>query len=150
MNVPPESPGVALELSHPPTRKRKRCDNCGEWFPLTKPNRRFCNTQCKNEFGSHGSAFGPLKTKIENLIRKHVATTQPAALTSLAGQLVSMAELLAADQRAIRALYSRVRVLEAAVANQTPDAKAPRGLGAARKPRLTKRKPLRNIGYARG
>lgn len=150
MNVPPNPP--AADLATPTgKRKRKRCDNCGEWLELTKVNRRFCNTECKNEFHSHGSAFGPLKTKIETLIRKHVDTLQPAALTSLAGQLVSMAELLAADQRAIRALYSRVRVLEAAVANQTPDTKAPRGLGAAaRKPGLTRRKPLRNIGYARG
>lgn len=163
MNVPSESPQAAVATPEPIRYKRKRCRNCDKKFPLTKPNRQFCTTACKNEYGRHGSAFGPLKIKLEKLVRKLVAdeskrgwTTQlatlkaagfvmrdelPAAGASLASQVVSLAELLAADQRTIRALYSRVRVLEAAVANFTPDPhplKTYAGIGRARE-----RKPKR-------
>ena len=45
--------------------------NCNAWFPLTKPNRKFCCSKCKDEFGQHGSAFGPLKTRIETMMKRH-------------------------------------------------------------------------------
>jgi len=154
MNVSLESPQAVTAPPEPIRYKRKCCRNCDKKFPVTKPNRMFCTTACKNEYGRHGSAFGPLRIKLEKLVRKLVAaetktgsTTQigtlraagfvmrdelPAAGASLAKQVVSLAELLAADQRTIRALYSRVRVLEAAVANFHPDPRPPAGLGQAR------------------
>jgi hypothetical protein len=54
-----------------PKLKRKKCLNCDKKFELTKPNRKFCTTECKNEFGRHGSAFGPLKTHIETMMTRH-------------------------------------------------------------------------------
>lgn len=51
--------------------KRKRCLNCNALFDLTKPNRKFCGTNCKNEFARFGSAFGPLRTHIETMMTKH-------------------------------------------------------------------------------
>lgn len=37
---------------------------------MTKANRRFCNVKCKNEYHQHGSAFGPLKHRLEKLVVK--------------------------------------------------------------------------------
>lgn len=65
-NVP-----TAAQEEKKPKAKRKRCLNCDKLFELTKPNRKFCSTNCKNEFGRHGSAFGPLKTHIETMMNRH-------------------------------------------------------------------------------
>lgn len=144
MNVPRESPGVALELAPLTRYKRKRCENCDKKFPLTKPNRRFCTTACKNEYGRHGSAFGPLKIKLEKLVRKLVATEVKTGWTTQLATLRAAGFLMADDLPAafaaknvaletlthqLKALYARVRVLEAAVANGA-DAAAANARGA--------------------
>jgi len=55
-----------------PAPRRIRCQNC---FTLTPKNtkgnqqKRFCSNTCRYEFNRHGSAFGPLKSKIEAMIR---------------------------------------------------------------------------------
>jgi hypothetical protein len=64
---------VTIDLTPESTAKkfkRRRCDNCGDWFPLTKANRKFCKDQCKDEFHNHGSAFGPLKVTLTKLVEK--------------------------------------------------------------------------------
>lgn len=52
---------------------KKRCLNCPKFFPLTKPNRRFCSINCKNEYNRFGSSYGPLKAKLEKLIEQTIA-----------------------------------------------------------------------------
>jgi hypothetical protein len=48
---------------------RRRCANCDKPFPRTKPNRKFCGKQCKREYEQNGgTAFGPLKTRLEKLV----------------------------------------------------------------------------------
>lgn len=42
--------------------------NDGKLFDVTKPNRRFCSQSCKDEYHRHGSAFGPLKERLEKLV----------------------------------------------------------------------------------
>lgn len=49
--------------------ERKRCKNCPKMFPKTRPNREFCTPACKKEFHRHGSAFGPLKETLQNLVK---------------------------------------------------------------------------------
>ena len=54
--------------------RRRRCDNCNALFQPTSsyPVQRFCQKACRFEFHKHGSAFGPLKIKLEKLTLKTV------------------------------------------------------------------------------
>jgi hypothetical protein len=64
------------KLADPPKFRRKRCDNCGELFQPTRayPVQKFCQDNCRKEFHKNGgNAFGPLKSKIEGMIRKGTA-----------------------------------------------------------------------------
>lgn len=56
--------------------KRKRCKNCPKLFWKTRPNKLFCSEQCSREFREHGSAFGPLKEKLEKLVRSWMKSYQ--------------------------------------------------------------------------
>lgn len=62
-----------------PKRKRRRCANCNALFTVTKPNanppQRFCKDECRKQFAHFGCAFGPLKTKLEKIVRKMTAET---------------------------------------------------------------------------
>jgi hypothetical protein len=131
-----------------PRYKRKRCRNCDAKFLLTKPNRLFCSTACKNEYGRHGSAFGPLRVKLEKLVRKLVeaetkrgwtaqlATLRaagfvmrdelPAAEGSLAARVVSLAH-------ALRSIGARLRLVEFALGELTAGPRPMPGLGRAAK-----------------
>jgi hypothetical protein len=75
----PLSPKVRSErraqkkrLEDPPKlKRRRRCKNDGVLFPVTKPNREFCSDNCRKEFHANGgNAFGPLKTRLEKLVRQ--------------------------------------------------------------------------------
>jgi hypothetical protein len=50
--------------------------NCNALMKPGKITKKFCGPedpgkgQCKNEYHRHGSAFGPLKTRLENLVTK--------------------------------------------------------------------------------
>jgi hypothetical protein len=59
-----------LKKFEPPKKiPRRRCANCDKPFPKTKPNRKFCGKQCKREYEQNGgTAFGPLKTRLEKLV----------------------------------------------------------------------------------
>lgn len=48
--------------------RRMRCDNCFAPTPKRTGNKRFCSDQCRKEFHRHGSAFGPLRVKLEKII----------------------------------------------------------------------------------
>ncbi len=57
-------------LEDPKKFKRRRCKNDGVLFLVTKPNREFCSDNCRKEFHANGgNAFGPLKTRLEKLVR---------------------------------------------------------------------------------
>lgn len=67
--------GASYSVDSPPAADadkipRRRCYNCGGLFPLTKKNRKFCKTQCKDEFHNYGAAFGPLKVTLTKLVEK--------------------------------------------------------------------------------
>lgn len=71
----PTRPRIPAPLGHarPEPKKpgdlpKKRCRNCNKPFPLTKVNRAFCRQECKNEFHNFGSAYGPLKARLEKMI----------------------------------------------------------------------------------
>jgi len=57
-------------LEDPVPVKRIRCKNCGKLTEKRKPWAKFCSSSCRHEFARHGSAFGPLKTTLENLVKK--------------------------------------------------------------------------------
>jgi len=58
-------------LEEPKKIRRARCANCDKPFPKTKPNRKFCKKECKREYEQNGgTAFGPLKTRLEKLVRQ--------------------------------------------------------------------------------
>lgn len=85
----PEQPSIE---STPP-RKRKRCQNCFKLFS-TKLNWKtrkvlFCSDACRKEFHHHGSAFGPLRIKLEKMIdaRFRELVQKIAALEQRVGRL---------------------------------------------------------------
>lgn len=59
------------KLTQETTKKRRvRCDNCNELFEKTRKDHRFCKEGCRKEFFANGgNAFGPLKTRLEKLVR---------------------------------------------------------------------------------
>lgn len=60
-----------LRRLRPKKLSRKRCKNDGKLFDVTKPNREFCCDNCRKEFHANGgNAFGPLKTRLEKLVRQ--------------------------------------------------------------------------------
>ena len=63
---------LAARLKDPKPKRRGRCLNCFKLYVDESPNQRkkFCSKQCKEEFRSHGSAFGPLKAKLEKLVHQ--------------------------------------------------------------------------------
>jgi len=59
--------------------RRRRCVNCNRLYKPRKEHQRFCTdavkddpNHCRREFNRHGSAFGPLKIKLEKLVMKTV------------------------------------------------------------------------------
>jgi hypothetical protein len=55
-----------------PTKVRKmRCHNCNKLTPKNRYNQKFCSITCKREYEQNGgTAFGPLKTRLEKLVRE--------------------------------------------------------------------------------
>lgn len=70
----PLSPAVRRDrraAAQPPKNfPRKHCANCNRLFPVTQPKRKFCCSNCKDQFHNFGSAFGPLRCTLENLVAK--------------------------------------------------------------------------------
>jgi hypothetical protein len=61
-------------MREPKKFPRKRCQNCGGFMPILTARahrvKKFCGKTCKDEFHRHGSAFGPLKATLENLVKR--------------------------------------------------------------------------------
>jgi protein-arginine kinase activator protein McsA len=52
--------------------RRKRCANCDNRFWQVRSDQRFCCGNCRKQFFANGgNAFGPLKSRLEKMIRKH-------------------------------------------------------------------------------
>jgi ribosomal protein L37AE/L43A len=50
---------------------RKRCDNCDKRFHKNRKDQRFCCGNCRKEFFANGgNAFGPLKVRLEKLVKQ--------------------------------------------------------------------------------
>jgi hypothetical protein len=64
-----ERRAAVKKFSPPQVFPKKRCKNCPKMFPKTRANREFCSPACKKEFHRHGSAFGPLKETLQNLVK---------------------------------------------------------------------------------
>jgi len=62
------------KMREPKKFPRKRCQNCGGFMTITTARahrtKKFCKRSCKDEFHNHGSAFGPLKVTLENLVTR--------------------------------------------------------------------------------
>lgn len=83
-------------LADPPKGRHIRCRNCGKRSPVpeTVKIKLFCSPGCKAEYHRHGSAFGPLKTRLENLVRKYfkeIAQDRVAALEKRVAELEAAA-----------------------------------------------------------
>jgi len=108
-----------------PKLKRRKCLNCDKKFEVTKPNRKFCTTECKNEFGRHGSAFGPLKTHIETMMTRHTKQVR-IELADLVKKLDAAMPLIQARFEAIEKFLEECEVETepaAASAYSTPTAR---------------------------
>src|SRR5271154_2023750 len=83
MRIPQRTTASPQESPAPTPKKKfpkKRCLNCDKKFEKTKPNRKFCKQDCKDEYNRHGSAFGPLKTRLERIVKLEVAKRLEAAI----------------------------------------------------------------------
>jgi collagenase-like PrtC family protease len=93
----------------PDTLPRKRCKNCPKFFRVTKPNREFCSSKCRNEFHHHGSAYGQLK----DLLQKQVEKWNKETKKELTAQLQDIRERLTAIESTQVNLVDRIEDLEA-------------------------------------
>jgi hypothetical protein len=84
--IPPRRPGRETKPKPSKKLRRRRCNNCGTLYPLTKPTRKFCSEQCRKEFHQYGAAYGPLKAKLEKLIEQS-SRDREARLTRMIDQL---------------------------------------------------------------
>lgn len=101
-------------LEEPKKIRRARCANCDKPFPKTKPNRKFCKKECKREYEQNGgTAFGPLKTRLEKLVRQ---------ITGALELRLTFFEIL----------EKRVRDLEASTPSQSPSQPSPSETAANR------------------
>jgi protein-arginine kinase activator protein McsA len=73
---------------------RKRCDNCDKRFHKNRKDQRFCCANCRKEFFANGgNAFGPLKVRLEKLV-KQLVTPLELRLTSFEKRLLKIEEAL--------------------------------------------------------
>ena len=101
MNGHPETSTSPLEPVSPTIAAgRKRCDNCGKFFPLSGQNpandkkRRFCSTPCRNEFNRYGSSYGVLKDKLRKLIETESKEAAAKTFAPLVAELIAKPEFV--------------------------------------------------------
>lgn len=77
MSLAPRSKRRPSEPAPKKTYGTKKCKNCDRRFTRERANQEFCKiakdgtpSQCKAEFHRNRSAFGPLKGRIEGMIRE--------------------------------------------------------------------------------
>ena len=52
--------------------RRKPCEACGAKFKPVRPNQRFCQNKCRNDFHHHGGAYVALKPFMEKRVDAQV------------------------------------------------------------------------------
>jgi ribosomal protein L37AE/L43A len=73
---------------------RKRCDNCDKRFHKNRKDQRFCCANCRKEFFANGgNAFGPLKVRLEKLVKQLIVPLD-LRLTSFDKRLLKIEEAL--------------------------------------------------------
>jgi hypothetical protein len=60
----------------PPVFPIKRCLNDNKQFRQVKKNKVFCCDACRREYNRFGSAFGPLREKLEKMVRAWMKSYQ--------------------------------------------------------------------------
>lgn len=63
-------------------------------FLQTKPNRLFCSKTCKYEWNRFGNSYGPLRNKLEKLIRQQTAAAAKAQLAELRQELADFSRII--------------------------------------------------------
>lgn len=48
--------------------------------------KKFCNDECRNEFHKHGSAFGPLKGRLETLVKRWTREMEKRLMATIGEQ----------------------------------------------------------------
>jgi ribosomal protein L37AE/L43A len=106
---------------------RKRCDNCDKRFHKNRKDQRFCCANCRKEFFANGgNAFGPLKVRLEKLVKQLVRPLE-VRLTSFDKRLREIDEVLqAAAQDWLSSL------LRESVPSQSPNPPSPSETAASR------------------
>lgn len=97
---------------------------------MTKPNRKFCSDDCKNEYNRFGAAYGPLKDKLTKLIEQRVREATRAAFQQATAAMAAIehhAGLLIGTTLRIENLAKRLDTLE-----NFPPPDAEHGKAAAR------------------
>jgi hypothetical protein len=61
-----------MEPAPKPFQRRKRCKNCKQLFPPTKPNRVFCKTECKNIYNRFGPGYDAIWKKLTRNNRRAI------------------------------------------------------------------------------
>ena len=65
---------VAVTVKKKP--RRKRCENCNALMEMRVEHKRFCCDNCRKEYHQNGGAFGPLKGRLERLVRSWMKSYQ--------------------------------------------------------------------------
>jgi len=92
--------------------EKRRCMNCGKFFPMTKPNRKFCGTPCQQEFAHYGSAFGKLKLTLEELTGKWTRATLKAERERHLAAVERLENAIEHQKQMMDGLYRRLKELE--------------------------------------
>jgi hypothetical protein len=122
MRLPRQSKTRPSEDATAKTYGRAKCKNCDQRFIKLRPNQEFCKfkkdgtaSNCKNEFHRNRSAFGPLKGKIEGMIREHTKERHQGyknALLTLTGSVNAITEALLKLEMRLEELERRGRQQE--------------------------------------
>jgi hypothetical protein len=110
MSLAPRSRKRSSEPAQPKTWGTKKCKNCDRKFIKSRKNQEFCKTapdgtasQCKAEFYRNRSAFGPLKGRIEGMIREHTKHAN-GAMRALSIAVAKLSERLDAVEATVQKL----------------------------------------------
>jgi len=77
MATSPRKPKAPTAESESTPQKRKRCDNCGNFFKLADKSKggspqRFCKTKCRRDFNNNRAGFGKLRETLPRFIEAEV------------------------------------------------------------------------------
>lgn len=127
MSLPPRSLSARVRVVQPVQLPRKRCDNDGKLFYVTKPTRRFCSNKCRMEYHRHGNSFGPLKDKLYKLIEKRVREATRASIAEINSAIDQLVTRVAAIEESLTRQPTVGQVMAAQQSLQFPPSREPHG-----------------------